>query len=65
MTERLRIPSPLKALRVAYNAFDQIVMVTVLLTLLGLQRILIWLGVLRFYFIVIYWWRGYRFKKKR
>ena len=50
----MRIPSPLKVLR----ALDTIVMATVLLTLLGFQRILIWLGVIRFYFIVIYWWRG-------
>jgi len=42
--------------RTLYVIFDMIV----LLTLLGFGRILNWLGLIQFGWIVIHWWRGDR-----
>jgi hypothetical protein len=50
----MRIPHPLTVARNVYIILDMML----LLTLLGFARILNWLGVIRFGWVVIHWWRG-------
>jgi hypothetical protein len=57
----MRVPSPhfvavalWRIARALFALFDLLVM----LTLLGLAGILNWLGLIRFGWVIIHWWRG-------